>query len=47
MRFPLVLELAADGFAVAVICRVLGFTPQAFYKWKKHLSRSVIGTTPI
>lgn len=35
MRFPLVLELAADGFAVAVICRVLGFTPQAFYKWKK------------
>ncbi|WP_460727709.1 IS3 family transposase [Nocardia heshunensis] len=35
MRFPLVLELAADGFPVAVICRVLGFTPQAFYKWKK------------
>ncbi len=36
MRFPLVLDLAADGFAVAVICRVLGFTPQAFYKWKKN-----------
>jgi putative transposase len=32
--FPLVLDLAADGIAVAVTCRVLGFSKQAFYKWK-------------
>ncbi|MFI9503373.1 IS3 family transposase [Nocardia sp. NPDC052566] len=36
MRFPLVLDLAADGFPVAVTCRVLGFTPQAFYKWQQN-----------
>lgn len=36
MRFPLVLDLAADGFPVAVTCRVLGFTPQAFYKWRQN-----------
>ncbi|WP_433579236.1 IS3 family transposase [Nocardia brasiliensis] len=35
MRFPLVLDLAADGVPVAVTCRVLGFTPQAFYKWQQ------------
>ncbi len=34
MRFPLVLDLAADGIAVAVACRVLGFSKQAFYAWK-------------
>jgi len=34
--FPLVLDLAADGIAVAVACRVLGFTKQAFYAWKKR-----------
>lgn len=33
--YPLVLELAADKIPVAVTCRVLGFTKQAFYKWKK------------
>ncbi|ABH00803.1 possible transposase, N-terminal (plasmid) [Rhodococcus jostii RHA1] len=33
MMFPLVRELAADGVAVAVTCRVLGFSRQAFYKW--------------
>lgn len=36
MMFPLVLDLAADGIAVAVACRVLGFTKQAFYAWKKR-----------
>jgi len=31
--YPLVRELAAEGIAVAVTCRVLGFTKQAFYRW--------------
>jgi hypothetical protein len=35
MMFPLVLDLAADGIAVAVTCRVLGFSKQAFYAWRK------------
>jgi putative transposase len=29
MKFPLVLELAADGIPVAVACRVLGFSSYA------------------
>lgn len=33
MRFPLVLDLAADGLPVAVACRVQGFSKQAFYAW--------------
>jgi putative transposase len=33
MRYPLVLDLAADGIPVAVTCRVLGFSKQAFYAW--------------
>jgi hypothetical protein len=36
MSFPLVLDLAADGIPVAVTCRVLGFSKQAFYKWKTN-----------
>jgi transposase InsO family protein len=36
MMYPLVLDLAADNIPVAVTCRVLGFTTQAFYKWKKN-----------
>jgi hypothetical protein len=36
MMYPLVLDLAADGIAVAVTCRVLGFTTQAFCKWRKN-----------
>ena len=36
MMYPLVLELAAAGFAVTLICRVLGFSTQAFYAWKKN-----------
>jgi hypothetical protein len=40
MSFPLVLDLAAPGarirVPVVVTCRVLGFSKQAFYKWKKN-----------
>jgi putative transposase len=31
---PLVEELAAEGVRVSSSCRVLGFSPQAFYKWR-------------
>ncbi|RCS63145.1 hypothetical protein CIK77_02880 [Microbacterium sp. JB110] len=34
MMFPLVQDLAAAGVPVAVTCRVLGFTKQAYYKWQ-------------
>jgi putative transposase len=34
MMYPLVLDLAADKIPVAVTCRVLGFSTQAFYKWR-------------
>ena len=34
MRYPLVRDLAAEGIPVAVTCRVLGFSKQAFYKWR-------------
>ncbi len=33
MIYPLVRELAAEKIPVAVTCRVLGFTKQAYYKW--------------
>jgi putative transposase len=36
MIYPLVRELAAEKIPVAVTCRVLGFTTQAFYKWQAH-----------
>jgi transposase InsO family protein len=36
MRYPLVLDLAAGGIPVAVTCRVLGFSKQAFYAWKRN-----------
>jgi hypothetical protein len=36
MMFPLVLDLAADKIPVAVTCRVLGFSKQAFRKWKAN-----------
>jgi putative transposase len=35
MTYPLVDDLAADGIPVAVTCRVLGFSKQAFYAWKR------------
>jgi putative transposase len=34
MRYPLVQELAAEGFPVRLTCGVLGFSTQAFYKWR-------------
>jgi transposase InsO family protein len=34
MIYPLVRELAAENIPVAVTCRVLGFSKQAFYKWR-------------
>lgn len=34
MSYPLVRDLAADGIPVAVTCRVLGFSRQAFYSWR-------------
>ncbi len=36
MKFPLVLDLAAEGFPVRLTCGVLGFSTQAFYKWRKQ-----------
>lgn len=36
MMYPLVLDLAVDGIAVTVTCRVLGFSKQAFYKWRAN-----------
>lgn len=33
MMFPLVRDRAVAGVPVAVACRVLGFSKQAFYKW--------------
>src|SRR5581483_6089061 len=34
MMYPLVSELATEGVPVRVTCGVLGFSPQAFYKWR-------------
>ena len=36
MMYPLVRELANDKIPVVVACEVLGFTPQAFYKWEAN-----------
>lgn len=33
--YPLVRELAAEQIPARLTCRVLGFSPQAFYKWLK------------
>ena len=35
MMYPLVRELADDDIPVAVTCRVLGFSKQAYYSWLK------------
>jgi transposase InsO family protein len=34
MMFPLVRDLAAEGFPVRLTCGVLGFSTAAFYKWR-------------
>jgi len=36
MRYPLVRDLAADGIPVAVTCRVLKFSKQGFYAWRRE-----------
>ena len=36
MMFPLVRELAADRIPIAVTCRVLGFSKQAFFAWRRE-----------
>lgn len=36
MMYPLVLDLADDGIPVVVTCRVLGFSKQAFYRWRAN-----------
>ena len=36
MMFPLVADLAAEGVPVTLTCGLLGFSPQAFYKWKRR-----------
>ena len=33
MKYPLVRELADEGFPVQLTCGVLGFTTAAYYKW--------------
>jgi len=33
MKYPLVRELAADGFPVTVACRVLKFSTKNYYRW--------------
>ena len=34
MMYPLVTDLADEGFPVAVTCRVLGFSRQGYFKWR-------------
>lgn len=36
MMYPLVQDLAAEGFPVVVTCGVLGFSTQAYYKWRAN-----------
>jgi putative transposase len=36
MMFPLVVDLAVDRIPVAVTCRVLGFSKQAFSQWRAN-----------
>ena len=36
MTYPLVRELAAEGIPVRLTCGVLGFSTQAFYKWRSR-----------
>jgi putative transposase len=36
MMYPLVGDLAADGIPVSLSCGVLGFSKQAYYKWRAN-----------
>lgn len=33
MTYPLVTELAGEGVPVKLVCSVLGFSTQGYYKW--------------
>ena len=57
MSYPLVLDLADDGIPIAVTCRVLKFSKQAFYAWRAqpvsqrdwddaHLLNAAVESTP-
>jgi hypothetical protein len=45
MMYPLVLDLAAEQIPVAVTCRVLGFSKQAFDNGGPTRSAGATGTT--
>ncbi len=45
MTDPLVTDLAADGIPVRRTCVVLGFSPQAYYRWRADPVSQGIGTT--
>jgi transposase InsO family protein len=36
MIYPLVRELADDGFSVRLTCQVLKFSPQGYYRWARR-----------
>jgi transposase InsO family protein len=36
MMYPLVTDLADEGIPVALTCRVLGFSKQAYFKWRAN-----------
>ena len=36
MMYPLVRDLAAEGFPVRLTCGLLGFSAQAYYAWRKN-----------
>ena len=36
MMYPLVTDLADEGIPVVLTCRVLGFSKQAYYKWRAN-----------
>lgn len=42
MTYPLVQELAAEGIPVRLTCGVLGFSTQAFYKWRSRRACQVV-----
>jgi putative transposase len=45
MMYPVVQDLAADNIPIAVTCRVLGFSKQAFYAWQANPVSQRTGTT--
>jgi putative transposase len=36
MKYPLVRDLAGDGFPATVTCRIRKFSPQGYYQWLAH-----------